>query len=111
MAEGKILGSVIQEMAEVKTKSSLIMIGYAKSVAMWISHSERNAIDVVSQKAVTQTEIDHLTAITTKLETGQLAQIIIANFEKPEVNLLIMPTIEDLSRKMPAHAGKIAMIK
>ena len=34
MAEGEILGSVIQEMAEVKTKSSLIMIGYAKSVAM-----------------------------------------------------------------------------
>ena len=34
MAEGETLGSVIQEMAEVKTKSSLIMIGYAKSVAM-----------------------------------------------------------------------------
>jgi len=34
MAEGEILGSVIQEMAEVKTKFSLIMIGYAKSVAM-----------------------------------------------------------------------------
>ena len=34
MAEGETLGSVIQEMAEVKTKSSPIMIGYAKSVAM-----------------------------------------------------------------------------
>ena len=34
MAEGETLGGVIQEMAEVKTKSSLIMIGYAKSVAM-----------------------------------------------------------------------------
>ena len=34
MAEGEILGSVIQEMAEVKTKFSLIMIGYAKSVAI-----------------------------------------------------------------------------
>ena len=34
MAEGETLGSVIQEVAEVKTKSSLIMIGYAKSVAM-----------------------------------------------------------------------------
>ena len=34
MAEGETLGRVIQEMAEVKTKSSLIMIGYAKSVAM-----------------------------------------------------------------------------
>ena len=34
MAEGETLGSVIQEMAAVKTKSSLIMIGYAKSVAM-----------------------------------------------------------------------------
>ena len=53
---------------------------------------------MVSQKAVPRAEIDHLIAIITKLETGQLAQIIIANFEKPEVNLLIMPTIEDLSR-------------
>ena len=34
MAEGETLGGVIQEMAEVKTKFSLIMIGYAKSVAM-----------------------------------------------------------------------------
>ena len=34
MAEGETLGSVIQEMAEARTKSSLIMIGYAKSVAM-----------------------------------------------------------------------------
>ena len=34
MAEDETLGSVIQEVAEVKTKSSLIMIGYAKSVAM-----------------------------------------------------------------------------
>ena len=34
MAEGEILESMIQEMAEVKTKSSPIMIGYAKSVAM-----------------------------------------------------------------------------
>ena len=34
MAEDETLGSVIQEMAEARTKSSLIMIGYAKSVAM-----------------------------------------------------------------------------
>ena len=34
MAEGETLGSVILEMAEARTKSSLIMIGYAKSVAM-----------------------------------------------------------------------------
>lgn len=53
---------------------------------------------MVSQKAVPRAEIDHLIAITTKLETGQPAQIIIANFEKPEVNLLIMRTIEGLSR-------------
>lgn len=53
---------------------------------------------MVSQKAVPRTEIDQLTAITTKLETDQPAQIIIANFEKPEVNLLIMRTIEGLSR-------------
>ena len=53
---------------------------------------------MVSQKAVTRAEIDHLTATTTKLERGQPAQIIIANFEKLEVNLLIMRTIEALSR-------------
>ena len=53
---------------------------------------------MVSQKAVPRAEIDRLTAITTKLGTGQPAQIIIANFEKPEVNLLIMRTIEGLSR-------------
>ena len=53
---------------------------------------------MVSLKAVPRAEIDHLTAITIKLETGHPAQIIIANFEKPEVNLLIMRTIEGLSR-------------
>ena len=34
MAEDETLGSVIQEVAEARTKSSLIMIGYAKSVVM-----------------------------------------------------------------------------
>ena len=53
---------------------------------------------MVSQKAVPRAEIDRLTAITTKLGTGQPAQIIIANFEKPEVNLPIMRTIEGHSR-------------